>query len=236
MKKPDLPWHCLPLLFAAAAFGLAGCTSSAPIPRDLMAEEARSGGQDVPVAMKGEALFDQGQLQVVATVARGFRREPDKNGMKHVPKERKRWFQHNTDAFSEDYSFDYGDSEEEQKEAVQAYIRQAMARRAAGSPMPPVTLEVVFENRSNQPMEIVPTDVDSDLGNFAVRPPKLTIPAGGKATLDPMVSQLGVTSDVIPLTVAVTIGGKSETHVIEVKNILAPSVRALTEAPPPPKS
>ena len=39
-------------------------------------------------------------------------------------------------------------------------------------------------------------------------PPKLTIAAGEKGVLEPMVSQLGVTSDEIPLKVAVRTGGK----------------------------
>jgi len=34
---------------------------------------------------------------------------------------------------------------------MQDYVRQARARRAAGSPMPPVTLKVAFENRGKEP-------------------------------------------------------------------------------------
>lgn len=101
----------------------------------------------------------------------------------------------------------------------------AMARRAQGSPMPPVTLRVQFENRGTEPLEIEVTDVNSELGNFAVRPPKLTLAAGAKGTLDPMVSQLGVTSDEIPVKVSVRLGGKKETQTIAVKNIILPSVR-----------
>src|SRR5207249_11094198 len=79
-------------------------------------------------------------------------------------------------AFTEVYNIGgYGDSEEEQKEAMQDYIRQARARRAAGSPMPPVTLRVLFENKGTDPIELEVTEVNSDLGNFAVRPPKITI-------------------------------------------------------------
>jgi hypothetical protein len=130
------------------------------------------------------------------------------------------------DAFSESYSFDYGESEEAQKEAVAEYVRQAMARRAAGSPMPPVTLMVELENKGTEPIEVIPTEVNSDLGNFAPRPQKVTVAPGQKVRLDPMVSQLGVTSDDIPVTLSVRIGGaKAETQVIAVKNILAASLR-----------
>jgi len=108
---------------------------------------------------------------------------------------------------------------------MQDYIRQARARRAAGSPMPPVTLRVAFENKGAEPLEIEVTEVNSDLGNFAVRPPKLTIPPGGTGTLEPMVSQLGVTSDEIPLKLSVRAGSKKEQQVVVVKNIIAQSLR-----------
>jgi hypothetical protein len=96
--------------------------------------------------------------------------------------------------------------------------------------MPPVTLKVAFENRGTEPVEIEVTEVNSDLGNFAVRPPKLTIPPGQSGMLEPMVSQLGVTSDEIPLKLAVRSGGKKETQVVVVKNIIAQSLRKEFEA------
>jgi hypothetical protein len=204
------------------ALGLGGC-SSAPETRDLMAEEARSGKVERPVAMKGEATFASGKLEVVATVARGFTRV----GKGKAPKMEKhsRWTKKDTDAFSEDYDFRAGDSDEEQKEAYKSYVRQAMARRAAGSPMPPVTLQVTFENHGSEPLEITPRDVNSDLGNFAVRPAKLTVAPGETGTLEPMISQLGVTNDVIPLTVSLRVNnGKPETQVIQVKSIFSQAV------------
>lgn len=192
-----------------------------------MSEEARSGGsEDRPVAMKGEAVYAGGNVQVVATVARGFRRSGTRAaGRVDDEFQRKQRHGRDMDPFNESYSFDYGDSEEAQKEAVQDYIRQAMARRAAGSPMPPVTLSVEFTNRGTEPVEIAPMEVNSDLGNFAPRPKTITVAPGEKAKLEPMVSQLGVTSDAIPVTIGIRVGGKTETQVIEVKNILAPSLR-----------
>jgi hypothetical protein len=58
-----------------------------------------------------------------------------------------------------------------------------------------------------------------------VRPPKLTIAPGEKAVLEPMISQLGVTSDEIPLKLAVRTGGKREQQVVVVKNVIAASLR-----------
>lgn len=225
MKKTASPLLACGALVLAVSMTLAGC-NSAPPPRDLMAEAARS-DEIRPVAMQGQADLTGTDLHVVATVARGFLRN-GKPG-RRIP-EKHHWYQHNRSAFSENYSFDYGDSDEEQKEAVQAYIRQAMARRAAGSPMPPVTLHVMFENRGSTPVAIAPVEVDSDLGNFAARPVTLTIPAGATGSLDPMVSQLGVTSDDIPLTVVIQVGSKTFSQVIHVKNIIDAKVLKDAEA------
>lgn len=220
----------LPRFLATVAVVLAaswltgvGC-STAGEPRDLMSEEVRNEAGDRPVAMKGESDFAGGSVHVVATVSRGFNRRP---GQKTAagPKVRHGWFRRDTDAYKEDYSFEYTDDEKRQKEMIEDYMRQARARRAAGSPMPPVTLHVIFENRGTQPVEIEPREVSSDLGNFAARPAKLTLAAGESADLEPMVSQLGVMSDDIPLTISLRVGGKTETQVLPVKNVIAQSLR-----------
>ena len=54
---------------------------------------------------------------------------------------------------------------------------------------------------------------------------RLTIAPGEKGMLEPMVSQLGVTSDEIPLKLSVRSGGKKEQQVVIVKNVLAESLR-----------
>ena len=206
-------------LVAAIILTAGGC-GSGPAPRDLMMEEASSTpGAERPVAMRGETSFLDGQLGAVATVSRGFDRggrgpRGGRGGRGGSPVEgafedgsRRR--RDDAGAFSEVYYIGgAGDSEEEQKEAMKDYIRQARARRAAGSPMPPVTLKVAFENRGKEPIEIEVIDVNSDLGNFAARPDKLTIAPGASGLLEPMISQLGVTSDEIPLKLVVRSGGK----------------------------
>ncbi len=223
------------IAIAAAAFALAGCNSHNG-PRDLMMEEATKQSVERPVAMRGEGSFLEGKLTALATVSRGFDRGV-RTGARGGPRrgngerpegvyEEGRRRKDDEGAFTEVYNIGgYGDSEEEQKEAMKDYVRQARARRAAGSPMPPVTLHVLFENKGTTPVEIEVTEVNSDLGNFAVRPPKLTIAPGEKGLLEPMVSQLGVTSDEIPLTLSVRTGGKKEQQVVIVKNIITASLR-----------
>ena len=218
----------------ALSLAAGGCGSHTG-PRDLMMEEATKQPVERPVAMRGEATFLEGKLAALATVSRGFdrggrvggpRRPRDPNEPESVFEEGGRRRRDDAGAFTEVYNIGgYGDSEEEQKEAMQDYIRQARARRAAGSPMPPVTLRVLFENKGTTPLEVEVTEVNSDLGNFAVRPPKLTIAPGEKGMLEPMISQLGVTSDEIPLKLTVRSGGKKEQQVVLVKNIIAQSLR-----------
>lgn len=206
-------------------FALMGAGCGTPPQSDPMAEEVTKGER--PVAMKGEGVFLDGKIAAVATISRGFDRQgkggpvrPGERGARDGEVKGRRG-----DGITEVYSTGFGDSDEEQKAAMEEYIRMAKARRAAGSPMPPVTLRVLFENRGTEPIELEVTEVNSDLGNFAVRPPKLTLAPGEKGALEPMISQLGVTSDEIPLKVAVRVGGKKELQVLVVKNIISPALR-----------
>jgi hypothetical protein len=230
MKKPALcPKVIAALSLIAGLCATTGCGSHTG-PRDLMMEEASKQPVERPVAMRGEGTFLEGKVAAMATVSRGFDRGgrggPRVRPGEGVYDEGRRNRRDDAGAFTEVYNIGgYGDSEEEQKEAMQDYIRQARARRAAGSPMPPVTLRVLFENKGTEPLELEVTEVNSDLGNFAVRPPKLTIAPGEKGVLEPMVSQLGVTSDEIPLKLSVRAGGKREQQVVVVKNIITDSLR-----------
>ncbi len=203
-------------VFSLALAGLAGC-KSAPYQRDMMTDALTAGEQ--PVAMRGESLFLDGKISAVATVSRGFGKG-GKGGVA-TTKDRKR----DADVFGEVYNVGYGDSEDDQKEAIEEYYRMARAQRAAGSPMPPVTLRVAFENKGTAPIDVEITEVNSELGNFAVRPPKLSLAPGQSGALEPMISQLGVTSDEIPLKVEVRYAGKKESKILTIKNLILPSLK-----------
>lgn len=103
----------------------------------------------------------------------------------------------------------------EQEEAT-AYIR---AKIAIGSPLPPVTLHLKLQNLGAEKTSVEIDDFDSDLGNFAVQPGSLTIAAQEVGEPEPMISQLGVTSDEIPVKVTLKSGGKKETQTILVKSL-----------------
>ncbi|MGH7958801.1 MAG: hypothetical protein ACREH8_17590, partial [Opitutaceae bacterium] len=173
MKKPAIfPKVCTAVSLVASLLAATGCGSQS-VPRDLMLEEASKQSVERPVAMRGEGSFLDGKVTALATVTRGFDRGvrggPGGRAGGNRPGEGlyddRRNRRDDVGAFTEVYNIGgYGDSEEEQKEAMQDYIRQARARRAAGSPMPPVTLRVLFENKGTEPIELEVTEVNSDLG------------------------------------------------------------------------
>lgn len=87
------------------------------------------------------------------------------------------------------------------------------------SPLPPVTLRLRLENTSTEPIDIQIRDVNSDLGNFAVRPERLALTPGQSAEVDPMVSQLGAAGDELPVTVSLRIRNETETQQVVVKPV-----------------
>lgn len=121
----------------------------------------------------------------------------------------------------------YGGGEEEDEDAAKmeqenaiAYLR---AKAAIGSPLPPVTLHLRLRNLHSQPVSVEIETFNSDLGNFAVEPDNVTLAPHQLTEPTPMISQLGVTSDVIPVTVSLKLGGKTETKTILVRSLLDPT-------------
>jgi hypothetical protein len=89
-------------------------------------------------------------------------------------------------------------------------------KQMLGSPLPPVTLHLILTNKARNSVTITMVDFDSDMGNFAVDPDTLTIGPGLTAEPTPMVSELGVNSDVIPFKVTLKYGATRETRTIPV--------------------
>lgn len=206
-----------PAAAVAIVFGalfVSGCSHT--LPPDAMAEAAGSG--EKPVAMKGDTSYFDSKIAATVTISRGFNRGVDRG--KQGPIRSRDRKDATTIGLSENYPTGYGgESEQEQKELYEDLVRRARAQRAAGSPMPPVTIRLKLENRGAEPVEVDLLEVNSDLGNFAVRPTKLTLAPGQTGETEPMVSQLGVTSDEIPMKVALRTAGKKETQVIPVKSL-----------------
>lgn len=92
-----------------------------------------------------------------------------------------------------------------------------MVHQMGESPMPPVRIYLTFENVSSGQLTFGIWEFNSELGNFAVRPDKLALAPGQKATPDAMTSKLGLTSGELPMTLVLRANGKEETKVIRVK-------------------
>jgi hypothetical protein len=95
-----------------------------------------------------------------------------------------------------------------------------VALQVMGSPLPPVLLRVQLNNTGTEPANVGIDLFKSYLGDFAVRPATVTVPAAGRAGPEGMSSRLGVTSNEIPVQLTLTLDGKTETHTVLVKNVV----------------
>jgi hypothetical protein len=92
-----------------------------------------------------------------------------------------------------------------------------------GTPLPPVTLHLTLTNNGQSTLSVVTDDFVSELGNFVVDPEVLDIAPGATVSVTPMVSELGVSSATIPVTVSLIVSKQKETQVIVVKDIIDPA-------------
>ncbi|WP_199226825.1 hypothetical protein [Opitutus sp. ER46] len=106
------------------------------------------------------------------------------------------------------------------------------ARLTAGS-QPPVRLHLRLSNTTGADVQVEVAEFTSVLGNFAVQPKVIPVPANGAAAAFPMTSQLGIESADTPLTVTLKFNGARETQVLRLK--VKPGVANAPAAPPPPR-
>ena len=103
------------------------------------------------------------------------------------------------------------------QEDAMAYLR---AKHAVSSPLPPVTLRLKLGNLAGEAVTVQIHTFESDLGNFAVRPEVVKIAPRQIGQPEPMISQMGVTSDAIPVKVTLKLGNRTETKIIMVKSLI----------------
>ncbi len=94
---------------------------------------------------------------------------------------------------------------------------------------PGVQLRLRLTDHRDTPIVVEVLDFNSDLGDFAVQPERITVQPGESVEADPMVSRLGVKADEIPLTVKLQIDGRSDQKVLTLK-----VVKESPPAAPPP--
>ena len=97
------------------------------------------------------------------------------------------------------------------------------------SELPPALLRLRLENTTPATLVVEVHEVNSELGNFAVRPDTLTLPPRESAEPDPMESMLGLETYSVPVKVTLRAGGKTETKILTLQ-----VVRPAPDAPPPP--
>ena len=190
------------VLLAGLVLAASGCKT--PRPPDELAQAVAMGER--PVALSGTSAFFGGQMNVVVTISRGIGRGTGGGGGGKGGGDKHRGSKPGDEDFS---GLD--------NDQTMAYM---IAKAAVGSPMPPVTMHLKIENKAKQTTAVEVLDFESELGNFAVHPETLSMAPDQVAEPDPMISQLGVTSDDIPVKVSLKSAGKTETQTIHVRNVL----------------
>jgi len=92
--------------------------------------------------------------------------------------------------------------------------------------MPPVALHLRLTNQNTENVEIAFLLCKSELGDFAVRPEKLTIAPGQSAEPEAMTSRLGLMSGELRLAIRLRMNDKTEQKDLVLK------VVTLDEPPP----
>jgi hypothetical protein len=106
--------------------------------------------------------------------------------------------------------------------------------RRAASEMPPTLMRLRLENTTVAAVVVEVHEVNSELGNFAVRPDKLTVAPGEWAEPDPMQSLLGLDTYALPVTITLRVAGQTETKILTLHPVAsAPAAPAPTAVPPP---
>jgi len=103
------------------------------------------------------------------------------------------------------------------------------ARRIREAQMPPALLRLQLENLGGATMVVEIRQVDSDLGDFAVRPDTVTLGPGQAVEVEPMQSMLGVDSYALPVTISLRAAGQIQTKILTLRPV-PPS--AGTQPPP----
>jgi hypothetical protein len=97
------------------------------------------------------------------------------------------------------------------------------------SNLPPIQLRLRLTNHGDTPADVEVVDFDSALGNFVVEPPQITVKPAESVEAEPMVSRLGISTQEIPLTVKLRVGGRTEQQVLMLRVAKEPA-----PASPPP--
>ena len=181
-------------LSAVSVLSLAGCDNARQ--PDELARAVAVGER--PVAMTGSAVFFGGKIGATVTISRGIGSGTGERGKGG-----------DNAKVLETFGMD--------KDYARAYIN---AKNNVGSPLPPVTMHLRISSMEKTTAVVEITDFESDLGNFAVYPAVLALAPAQTAEPEPMISQLGVTSDEIPVKVGIRWNKTTESRTIMVRSVM----------------
>ena len=105
--------------------------------------------------------------------------------------------------------------------------------RRRDSEMPGAVLRLRLENTSRATVIVEVRQLNSELGNFAVRPDTITLAPGQSVEPDPMESLLGLETYALPVTVTLREGGMTETKVLTLRPKSPAPATPTPPAPPP---
>jgi hypothetical protein len=213
--RPALPGFLLALGLACLAAG--GCSSGGG--RTTTVGTVPDPDEVRPVAMLGEERFFDGRITAVVTISQGLDGLARRGGW--------RIFGRNRDEepdLQDVFRKELGDLE---KNDLEQTITKMQALQVGGSPLPPVGIRVLLSTPGAEPVEVEIRVINSYLGNFAVRPPKVTVTPGQRTGPEGMSSRLGVTSTEIPVELELALGDRVENRKVLVRSIaLAPAPAA----------
>lgn len=185
------------LALTALALGLAGCGSGPRPPRQAPGD-ALMAPREMPALYEGTAEFCNGSIRAVVTVSKGFggmhagRGGGGPGGRRGGP-----------------------GGHGGRPSGDEVYDEQS-PHRIGESSLPPVMIHLRFENSSDAPVVLSIWDFRSELGDFAVRPDRLTVPAKGSARVESMTSRVGFAQAELPVTLHLRSSLGDETRVVKV--------------------
>mgnify|MGYP003332863863 FL=1 len=200
------------LLLLAACANDTHTTRGADGRRTTTVGVPQEGEESRPVAMMGEQKFFDGRINATVTVSQGLDGLARRGGWRTLGRTRAE-----APELQDVFSRELGDPE---KNDIGQTINKMVALQVMGSPLPPVMLRILLNNTSGEPAEVGIELFKSSLGDFAVKPEKITVPASARSSPEGMSSRLGVTSNEIPVQLTLNLNGKTETHTVLVKNVV----------------
>ncbi|MBK9989418.1 MAG: hypothetical protein IPP19_01465 [Verrucomicrobia bacterium] len=195
-------------LFAAAIFSFTGCSDQPPKP-NLRAEQMAAANAK-PAMLAQDSYFD-GKLLVEASLGQGFGARGEHGG---VPGDGYHGGVHHGGGMRGGPGGGPGGDMGGPGGEEMAGGRNSHLTLQASS-LPPVALRLRLTNQSKENIVVTFVLCKSELGDFAVRPEKLTLAPGETIEPDPMRSSMGLTTSELVLEVSLRMAG-----VVEKKNLI----------------